>query len=198
VLFRTVLYRRLQSKHPEIGRLRQCGAWRTRCKYVVTAPTTLDMKETAMKAKTILCPIDFSAGSLAAMEEARSMAEDHGGHLIIAHVIKPSDSDDLCVSPRFDVTYRQEMVACLKSVAAPIKGATVEYRVVFGDPAATVVRIAHEDAVDLIVMGTHGRSGLSRLLLGSVAESVVRTAPCPVLTIREGQAAHDFLNAAAG
>jgi nucleotide-binding universal stress UspA family protein len=53
-----------------------------------------------------------------------------------------------------------------------------------GPPAETIVRIAHERGVDLIVMGTHGRTGLSHVLLGSVAEKVVRLAPCPVLTVR--------------
>jgi nucleotide-binding universal stress UspA family protein len=58
-----------------------------------------------------------------------------------------------------------------------------------GQPADTIVRIAEERQVDLIVMGTHGRTGLPHMLLGSVAEKVVRTAPCPVLTVRHGSAA---------
>jgi nucleotide-binding universal stress UspA family protein len=60
-----------------------------------------------------------------------------------------------------------------------------EHRLLYGDPASEIVRLAGEEQVDLIVMGTHGRTGLMRLLMGSVAEAVVRRAPCPVLTIRE-------------
>ena len=54
-----------------------------------------------------------------------------------------------------------------------------------GDPAAEVVRIAEEESAEMIVMGTHGRTGLTRLLMGSVAEAIVRRSPCPVLTYRE-------------
>jgi len=59
--------------------------------------------------------------------------------------------------------------------------------VVTGPPAETIVRVAHERGADLIVMGTHGRTGLAHVLLGSVAEKVVRLAPCPVLTVRESR-----------
>ena len=60
-----------------------------------------------------------------------------------------------------------------------------EHRLITGDPATAVVELADEEAVDMIVMGTHGRTGLSRLLMGSVAEAVVRRAKCPVLTFKQ-------------
>ena len=60
-----------------------------------------------------------------------------------------------------------------------------EHRLVMGDPATEIVRIAEEEQAELIVLGTHGRTGLSRILMGSVAEAVVRHAPCPVLIYRE-------------
>ena len=65
-----------------------------------------------------------------------------------------------------------------------------EHRMVMGDPADEIVKIAHEDNVDLIVMATHGRTGFKRLLMGSVAEEVVRRAECPVFTFKPRQHAH--------
>jgi len=60
-----------------------------------------------------------------------------------------------------------------------------EHQMTMGDPAGEVVRIAEEEQAEMIVMGTHGRTGLTRLLMGSVAEAIVRRAPCPVLIYRE-------------
>ena len=60
-----------------------------------------------------------------------------------------------------------------------------EHRLITGDPATAIARLAEEEQADLIVMGTHGRTGLTRLLMGSVAEAVVRRAPCPVLTYKQ-------------
>jgi nucleotide-binding universal stress UspA family protein len=148
-----------------------------------------------MKARTILCPIDFSSASLAALTEACSMAEEEGSSLIILHVIKPVQGDDLSL-PLYDAGYKREMLACLKEVAETPDSVPADHRVVFGNPSPTIVRIADEEDLDLIVMGTHGRSGFRRLLLGSVAEAVVRSAPCPVLTIREVKVDSEELTAA--
>jgi nucleotide-binding universal stress UspA family protein len=60
-----------------------------------------------------------------------------------------------------------------------------EHRLITGDPSTAVARLAESEGVDLIIMGTHGRTGISRLLMGSVAEAVVRRAPCPVLTYKQ-------------
>jgi nucleotide-binding universal stress UspA family protein len=60
-----------------------------------------------------------------------------------------------------------------------------EHRLLSGAPARTIVELAKEEGVDLIVLGTHGRTGFHRLLMGSIAEAVVRTAPCPVLTFKQ-------------
>ena len=72
----------------------------------------------------------------------------------------------------------------LNEVVPPCNDVVCEHRLVVGEPAAEIVRIARKEGVEMIVMGTHGRSGLSRLIMGSVAESVMRQAPCPVLTYR--------------
>ena len=68
----------------------------------------------------------------------------------------------------------------------PAEGVQLETKLEVGEAAPSIVRFAREAGCELIVMGTHGRSGLERLILGSVAEHVLRQAPCPVLTVREG------------
>jgi nucleotide-binding universal stress UspA family protein len=80
--------------------------------------------------------------------------------------------------------YRRELEGKLRESQAPTGSGGVEHRLEQGDPAAEIVRVAEELPADFIVLGTHGRTGLLRLLMGSVAEEVVRKAPCPVLTIR--------------
>jgi nucleotide-binding universal stress UspA family protein len=73
----------------------------------------------------------------------------------------------------------------LQDVCPSDPGITFEHRLVMGDPATEIVRVAEEEKAELIVLGTHGRTGLSRILMGSVAEAVVRHAPCPVLIYRQ-------------
>jgi nucleotide-binding universal stress UspA family protein len=74
----------------------------------------------------------------------------------------------------------------LERTAAALTSARVEKRIEVGDVAGTICRVAEEVGVDVIVVGSHGRTGLQRLFLGSVSEHVVRHAPCPVLVVREG------------
>ena len=73
----------------------------------------------------------------------------------------------------------------LKEVVPTDPQVACEHRLLTGDPAVAIARLAEEEHADLIVMGTHGRTGLTRLLMGSVAEAVVRRAPCPVLTYKQ-------------
>jgi nucleotide-binding universal stress UspA family protein len=73
----------------------------------------------------------------------------------------------------------------LQAVVPTQPNVPYEHRLVTGDPAAEIVRVADDEHVDMIVLGSHGRSGLRRLLMGSVAEVVVRKAPCPVLTFKQ-------------
>jgi nucleotide-binding universal stress UspA family protein len=76
-------------------------------------------------------------------------------------------------------------VGRLKSVQPTTEGVACEHHHLTGDAAAEIVRFAKENQIDLVVMGTHGRRGVTRLLMGSVAEAVVRQAPCPVMTIKQ-------------
>jgi nucleotide-binding universal stress UspA family protein len=132
---------------------------------------------------TILHPTDFTEPSQAAYRVACSLARDHHSRLVIVHVLELPVAallgGGLIPGPVAEVA---EVRAKLQRLRA--EGVEVEHRLVEGDPAAEVVRLAGELHADLIVMGTHGRSGLSRLLLGSVAEHVLRRCCCPVVTVR--------------
>ncbi len=126
---------------------------------------------------TVLHPTDFSDRSRLAFELACSLARDQHARLMVLHVMPVP----LVQEKTF---YREEMAAELDRLAAPDAGVRMERRLEEGDIVPQILRVVREARCDLIVMGTHGRTGLGRLLLGSVAEQVLRTAPCPVLTVR--------------
>jgi universal stress protein A len=142
----------------------------------------------------ILVPIDFSPASDAALDYARALARQFGSSLNLVHVFEdpftagafvgdgtvmmPLDlRETLLESARAQLAERHQ--AC----AATLPRSSMD--LLIGTGAKTIVEHAQETDADLIVMGTHGRTGLPHLLLGSVAERVVRTATCPVLTTRE-------------
>jgi len=145
----------------------------------------------------ILVPLDFSAPSDAALEYARTVATRFGASLHLLHV-----ADDPYRALYSAEVYVPEVEGLreeiLTDAARRLKerlqssdihelGATVDAMV--GRPAWSIVDYAESHDIDLIVMGTHGRGGMSHLLMGSVAERVVRTAPCPVLTVRQSRTA---------
>jgi nucleotide-binding universal stress UspA family protein len=127
--------------------------------------------------QTILHPTDFSERSGYAFQLACSLARDHGARLIVLHVMPVP-----LVQEKF--LYREEMAGELNRLGAPDARVRVEHRLEEGDAATQILRVAQETGCDLIAMGTHGRTGLGRLLMGSVAEQVLRMASCPVLTVR--------------
>ena len=138
-----------------------------------------------MSEAKILFPTDFSESSAAAIPHATALARERGADLIIVHVTEPPGAlaaaggfaGAVDPHPEYD---EQE----LKKVAPVDSHVAYEHRLVRGQPAEEIVQLAADEDVDLIVMATHGRTGLGHLLMGSVAEAVVRTAPCPVLTFR--------------
>lgn len=134
---------------------------------------------------TILHPTDFSPRSQQAYWLACALARDHGARIILAHVLPPPivvyGNGIVPPMPEDNRALQEQSLKTLQAQTAPIP---VEARLVDGDPVAEIVNLAKETKSDLIVMGTHGWTGLSRLLMGSVAEGVVRKAPCPVLTIK--------------
>ena len=135
--------------------------------------------------RTILHATDFSEHSAAAFRLASSLARDYGARLIVLHVQQPSvvygDMGAYFLAPE---GRNQELMKQLRGLRPEDPTVVVNYRLVEGDPVAEILHTARETSSDVIVLGTHGRRGLGRLLLGSVAEQTIRTAPCPVLTVK--------------
>jgi len=136
----------------------------------------------------ILCPIDFSPSAEAALVLAVSMAERFDASIDVVHVWSPHVLTifDATVVPSGEAVVAQitALQARLDETIAAVSrsGRTLRGHLVQGAPLEVILALAVRERSDLIVMGTHGRSGLGRLLLGSIAEHVVRTAPIPVLT----------------
>jgi nucleotide-binding universal stress UspA family protein len=133
---------------------------------------------------TILFPTDFSEQAQQAFSLASSLARDCGARLVVLHVAAPPVSHEKLEADRNPGEYYGVLWDALRQLRAPEDNVPVEHRLEEGDPAAEVLSVAKETKAGLIVMGTHGRTGLSRLLMGSVAEHVMRQAPCPVLTVK--------------
>lgn len=136
--------------------------------------------------RQILCPIDFDENSLRAVEVAAEFARQNDGTVLLFHVV-PVIIPPTGMPAYVDVQHAQEETARnkLEEIARKHLGG-VKFQIFThaGDSAAAVLRAAIRLAADVIVMATHGRKGFSRIFLGSVAEVVLREAPCPVLTVR--------------
>jgi len=144
--------------------------------------------------KKILYPTDFSEYSLAALPYAVSIAKQNDAELYCLHVVDMPQEEYLTTEymvplnvphvPEDKVlrTARARMERFFTENLSEIK--KVESRVIVGVPFVEIIRYARDQSIDLIVIGTHGHSALAAMLLGTVAEKVVRKAPCPVLTVR--------------
>jgi nucleotide-binding universal stress UspA family protein len=140
----------------------------------------------------ILHPSDFSPASSGALTKAVELAKKDDAELVLAHVLTPVAPlvGEAYVSPKtFDEiqrSSREQGERRLDALAAKARKAGVRVQTVLAEGVAwqEITRLAKARRVDLIVMGTHGRGGLAKLFLGSVAERVVATAPCPVMTVR--------------
>jgi len=136
--------------------------------------------------RTILHPSDFSRGSNFAFEFAQALARDYSARIVVMHVVEPPTAlaveGALVFQPEINwQSLRQRLSECCPSDSR----IPVEYVVVEGGIATEILRMAQDYKADVIVIGTHGRTGLSRLVMGSVAEQVLRRAPCPVLTVKQ-------------
>jgi universal stress protein A len=143
------------------------------------------------KPMRILFATDFSDASKRAFQEAISTSRRNGAELTIAHAYQlPNLGTPVLVSPdvydEWDHRLREDAEKRLNTLVeeAAREGVIASALVLFGDPDEVLVQAAKDRAADLLVMGTHGRRGVSRLFLGSVASRVISTAPCPVLTVR--------------
>jgi nucleotide-binding universal stress UspA family protein len=152
----------------------------------------------ALAVKRILLPTDFSSQSATATKYACELATKFDAELHLLHALEvhlastPGFGLGLAL-PQYTHESRAAAEKSLKTVLDPqwSVGRNIVHAVVEGSPKVEIIRYARTQAIDLIVLATHGRSGLAHILIGSVAESVVRTAPCPVLTVRpEG---HQFV-----
>jgi nucleotide-binding universal stress UspA family protein len=139
--------------------------------------------------RTILVPTDFSERSDYAFRLACTVARDCDARLTVMHVVPLPMAlyTGGVMTPEPD-RHEQEW-AQLRRLQAADPRVQIEYLLAEGDPGPTIVQAARDNKYDLIVMGTHGRTGLSRALLGSVAEMVMRKASCPVVTVRSPSAA---------
>jgi universal stress protein A len=150
-----------------------------------TAPAAA-MLPKQVKISRILVPVDFSEFSRKALSYAFGMAAQFGAEVTLVHVVEPFiyPTEWMLPLPQTDfVAARKAILEEMKALAAKFP-TTGEPIVVEGRPSQEIVRIAKARNVDLIIIGTHGYSGLKHVLIGSVAEHVVRQAPCPVLTVR--------------
>jgi nucleotide-binding universal stress UspA family protein len=134
----------------------------------------------------ILLPTDGSAGMEAVIEHAGRLAAEHGARVHVLYVVDTASLSDLPVEGGFEGVSRHlntEGERALDDVEDRLE-VPVERTLTDGSPAREIVAYATEEGCDVVVMGTHGRTGVDRLILGSVAERVVRSSPVPVLTVR--------------
>ena len=160
--------------------------------------------------ENILVPVDFSPYSTEALLYAATLADHLASTVVVLHVIAKEieaqaahqragsgvplfgwgvTSETLGVSPEMHeavvVDLRERAQTALQHfLPSELSGRSVELRVEIGHPFEQILEVAKGERVDMIVMGTHGRTGLAHIVLGSVAERVVRMAPCPVLTVK--------------
>jgi nucleotide-binding universal stress UspA family protein len=147
--------------------------------------------------KKILVPTDFSDPSYEAMRTANEMALHFGAELYIVHVVPLVPVTPATIDPAafnvplyqegLQVSYRKLLDETVEEIIS--KKLSVRSMILQGDAAPEIVQLAGDENIDLIVISTHGETGLGRLIFGSVAEKVVRLAPCPVLTTRIPQEA---------
>ena len=144
-----------------------------------------------MNVKKILFPTDFSGGSANALPYAADMAKHYGAKLYLLHVIQDIAEATGWYVPHvsLDELYRDIEKNAAKELdrygVEELRGIKdIERIVVKGRPYDEILKFARENKADLIVIGTHGRKGLDRVIFGSTAGKVVRDAPCPVLSVR--------------
>ncbi len=152
----------------------------------------------AIDIQRILLPTDFSAYSATATQYACELATKFAAELHLLHTLEVhlSSTPAFAMGLALPTHVHESRAAAEKALAGVLDpqwavGRKVVHAVVEGSPKVEIVRYARTHHMDVIVLATHGRSGLAHVLMGSVAESVVRTAPCPVLTVRP--AGHQFV-----
>jgi len=149
--------------------------------------------------KNIMCPVDFSDSSNHALRYAVALAETHGANLCLLHVVQPPmialPGDPMIPETSSEAleeiteASQQRLDGLAKTICQSLPQVTAQ--IATGAPFLEIITSARIQDIDLIVIGTHGRTGLAHVLIGSVAERVVRKAPCPVLTVKHPE--HEFV-----
>ena len=151
-----------------------------------------------IKLARILVPTDFSDSARHALTYGTSFAREYKAELLLLHVVETVAApyaSDLFPVPMAEVF--EEMSGYAKSeleklvAEAKGRGVSARFQVAQGKPSLEIMRVAREESVDMIVLGTHGKGVLDQALFGSTTERVVRKAPCPVLCVRESE--HEFV-----
>jgi nucleotide-binding universal stress UspA family protein len=163
--------------------------WKTRDSWTLVLHAK---KEARMNPfKRILVATDFTDSSKPAFEEAIELAQKNGAELLIGHAYQPPNMTQAdAVAPgvydEWDRNLRFRIEQKLQELVNDAKknGILAKPLVLAGAPYEAIVEAAKENKADLVVMGTHGRKGVSRFFLGSVASRVISTSPCPVMTVR--------------
>ncbi len=141
--------------------------------------------------KKILFPTDFSEGSAVAVPYVRDLAEKYGARVYVLHVLYDVAKASGWYVPTIDMekfyaelrkSAEEEIVKFVKENLGNLSD--IETTVATGMPSDNIIGFVEENGMDLVVMGTHGRSGINRVLFGSTASKVVRHSQCPVLTVR--------------
>jgi universal stress protein A len=153
----------------------------------------LNERRNVIEIRSILAPTDFSAHSEQAVRYACRLAERLGSELHLLHVLSevlPAGPDPLLMPVMPAQFYKESEDRAQETLKHSLdagwgKPAAVVRAVKWGSPVESIVSYADDHRIELIIIATHGRTGLSHVLLGSVAERIVREAPCPVLTIRD-------------
>jgi nucleotide-binding universal stress UspA family protein len=140
------------------------------------------------KPRVILHPTDYSDTSAYALQIAADLARLHQATILVLHVAETLGPENVtygeAISELEPAGYRRRLEEDLRRQVPAPSGVSIQYLLSEGDPSREIDRVAREHHADLIVMGTHGRTGLSRLLTGSIGEEIIRTASCPVLVIK--------------
>jgi nucleotide-binding universal stress UspA family protein len=144
----------------------------------------------SVEIRCILVPLDFSEHATAVLDWAAHLAEQHGSRIVLFHAyhlpVEFQQLEGAYLPPDFWANVKSEAETSLERYAADLRqrGIEVEAIVAEGYAATAIVEEIETQNADLVVLGTHGLSGLKHMLLGSIAERVVQKAPCPVLTVK--------------
>jgi len=144
----------------------------------------------AIHIQRILVPVDFSDHTPALLDWSTHLAEEHGSGIVLIHAyhlpVEFQQLEGAYLPPDFWTSVKTEAQEQLGRLAESVRARNIEVETVVceGYAATVIIEEAERRDIDLIVIGTHGLSGLKHLLLGSIAERVVQKAPCPVLTVK--------------